>query len=232
LLREGFALERLRVIAELLEPGQPAADIGADHALLSIYLLEQEIAPWVIATELGNGPYQRLYQAVNDSPYADRIEVRQGDGLQPLKPGEVYNVIIAGMGGETIAQILSYDWEKAGSFTCFVFQPMSRPGFLRKVLAHQGWEIRDERLVWQNRRFFAMIKVVPGNIPYRLTPLETEAGPILLRQDDPLVQAYRQWLQKKYQRLRKSLLGSKTSPNNELLAETEEKLRELEVYLR
>lgn len=216
----------------MLEPGTPAADIGADHALLAIYLAEQQIAPRVIATELGDGPYRRLVKAVDASPYANLIEVRQGDGLQPLREGEVANVIVAGMGGETIAEILSHDWVKAGSFSCFVLQPMSRPGALRGVLANQGWEIREERLVWQNQRFFSIMKAVPGNHPYRLTPLEMEAGPILLRQADPLAQAYRWQLRKKYQQLRDSLLLGKTLPTNGLLTEVEEKLKELEVYLR
>ncbi|HQA08153.1 MAG TPA: class I SAM-dependent methyltransferase [Syntrophomonadaceae bacterium] len=222
----------MHIIAGLLVPGQPAADIGADHALLAMYLVDKQIAPRVIATELGDGPYQRLCKAVNDSPYANRIEVRQGDGLQPLMAGEVTNIIVAGMGGETIAKILSHDWVKSGSFSRFVLQPMSRPGVLRRILAHQGWEIREERLVWQNRRLFIIIEVIPGNHPYHLTPLEIEAGPILLRQADPLAQVYRQQLQKKYKHLRDSLLQSKTRPNRELLTEVEDKLRELEVFLK
>jgi len=216
----------------MLEPGKPAADIGADHALLSIYLAEQQIAPWIIATEFGDGPYRRLCRAVQESPWADRIEVRQGDGLQPLQAGEVASVIVAGMGGETIAQILSHDWAKSGSFSRFVLQPMSRPGVLRGILADRGWEIREERLVWQNRRFFVIMEVVPGEHPYRLTPLEMEAGPILLRQADPLAQAYRQQIRKNYQNLRESLLMSRAGRSHELLTEVEDKLRELEVYQR
>lgn len=225
-------LERLHVIAGLLVPGQPAADIGADHALLAIYLVDKHIAPRVIATELGDGPYRRLCRAVKASSYADQIEVRQGNGLQPLMAGEVTSVIVAGMGGETIAQILSHDWGKASSFTRFVLQPMSRPGALRGMLAAQGWELREEKLVWENRRFFSIMEVVPGGRPYNLTPLEMEAGPILLRQKGSLAQAYRQQLQKNYQHLRDSLLLSKNRPNHQLLIEVEDKLRELEVYLR
>lgn len=225
-------MERLKAIAEMLRPGQPVADIGADHALLSIYLVDKQIASRVIATELGEGPYQRLCKAVDSSPYADRIMVRQGDGLQPLQPGEVSSIVIAGMGGDTMVQVFSCDWNKAGSFNSFVLQPMSRPGALRSALARKGWQLKNEKLVWQNRHFFSIIMAVPGNQPYNLSPLELDAGPILLRQTCPTAQAYRRQLWKSYQRIQSSLMLSKTSRSHELLQEVEDKLKELEVYLR
>lgn len=208
------------------------ADIGADHALLSIYLVEKQIAPRVIATELGDGPYQRLCKAVDSSPYANCIVVRQGDGLQPLQPGEVKSVVIAGMGGDTMVQVLSYDWTKASSFDSFVFQPMSRPGALRGALAQQGWELTDEKLVEQNQHLFSILAAIPGGHPYHLSPLELDIGPILLRQTGPVAQAYRQQFWRSYQRTRQSLLQSKTSHSSHLLKEVEDKLERLEVYLR
>lgn len=208
------------------------ADIGADHALLSIYLVEQQIAPRVTATELGDGPYQRLCKAVDSSPYANCIVVRQGDGLQPLQPGEVKSVVIAGMGGDTMVQVLSYDWTKASSFDSFVFQPMSRPGALRGALAQQGWELTDEKLVEQHQHLFSILAAIPGGHPYHLSPLELDIGPILLRQTGPVAQAYRQQFWRSYQRTRQSLLQSKTSHSSHLLKEVEDKLERLEVYLR
>ena len=221
----------MQVIAGLLIPGQPASDIGADHALLSIYLIEQQIAPRVIATELGDGPYQRLCKAVDSSPYANCIEVRQGDGLQPLQPGEVTSVVMAGMGGDTMVQVLSYDWIKASSFDSFVFQPMSRPNALRGALAQQGWELTDEKLVEQNHHIFNIIAALPGGQPYHLSPLELDIGPILLRQTSPAARIYRQQFWRSYQRTRQSLLQSKTSHSSHLLKEVENKLEALEVYL-
>ena len=222
----------MQVIAGLLIPGQPAADIGADHALLSIFLVEQQIAPRVIATELGDGPYQRLCKAVDNSTYANCIAVRQGDGLQPLQPGEVRSVVMAGMGGETMVQVLSYDWDRASSFDSFIFQPMSRSGALRGALAQQGWELTDEKLVEQNHHIFNIIAALPGGQPYHLSPLELDIGPILLRQTSPAAQIYRQQFWRSYQRTRQSLLQSKSSRSRLLLKEVDNKLEELEVYLR
>lgn len=213
-------------------PGQLAADIGADHALLSIYLIEQQIAPRVIATELGDGPYQRLCKAVENSPYSNSIEVRQGDGLQPIQPGEVESVVMAGMGGDTMVQVLSYDWAKASSFANFVFQPMSRPGALRGALAQQGWELTEEKLVEQNHHLFSILVATPGGQPYHLSALELDIGPILLRHTSPVAQAYRQQFWRSYQRTRQSLLESKSNRSTHLLKEVDNKLEALEVYLR
>ncbi len=229
-LAGGIGLERLKAIAQLVKPGQPVADIGADHALLAIYLINKKIAPRVIAIELGEGPYQRLRKAVESSPYADSILVRKGDGLQPLEPGEAYSVVMAGMGGDTMVQVLGNDWDKASSFARFVLQPMSRPAALRLALAQQGWQLVNETLVRQNRYFYSIIVAVPGTHPYNLSPLELDAGPILLRQTGAIAQAYREHLRGKYQRMHSSLLRSKTSHARLLLKEVEDKLKELEVY--
>lgn len=215
----------------MLIPGEPAADIGADHALLSIYLIDQQITSQVIATELGEGPYRRLYKAVQDIGYTEWIEVRRGNGIQPLLAGEVGNVIIAGIGGDTIVEILSCDWEKSASMSRYILQPMSRPAVLRRALASQGWALLDEKLVRENHHFYAILVASPEDKPYWLSPLESDIGPILLRQPGKLQQAYRQYFYNRYRRVRDSLLHSNKDESRRLLLEIENKLNELEGYM-
>ena len=220
--------ERLKAIANLIEKGQPTADIGSDHAGLARYLVEMGMVPWVIATELGEAPFIRAYQSAVNSMQADKIEVRKGDGLQTLNPGEVVNVVIAGLGGDTITSILANDWQKAASFKHFVLQPMSRPAVLREALCRQGWPIIDEVIIRENRRYFIVIAAVPGIEPYSLSPLEMELGPIILQQSAQF-QSYLLYHLNKYCKLRDSLLKSRQY--NELLAETEQKITGLEAIL-
>lgn len=215
----------------MLIPDRPTADIGTDHALLSLYLLDTGICSSVIATEIADHPYQRAREAARQSRFSESLQVRQGDGLQPLRPGEAANVIIAGMGGDTIAKILAADWDKASTFRRFIFQPMSRPAVLRQTLAEQGWPILEEKLIIENRHFFIIMAVSPGSQPYLLSPLELDLGSVILRQtgkerDDYLRHHYR-----RYQRVRDNLRQSRQESAEILLAQVEEKMSALEVLL-
>ncbi len=219
---------RLKTIANLIEKDQPTADIGSDHARLARYLVETGMVPRVIATELGEAPFARANQSAGISLQADKIEVRRGDGLQALNPGEVANVVIAGLGGDTITYILANDWQKAASFKRFVLQPMSRPAVLREALCRQGWPIVNEVIIRENRRYFVVILAVPGTETYSLSPLEMELGPIILQQSSQY-KSYLLYHLNKYCQLRDSLQKSKQY--NELLAETEQKIASLEAIL-
>ncbi len=178
--------ERLSLLAEMISIGRTVADIGGDHARLALFLAEQGVSPRVIISELGEGPFTRASRSVQESSYRGRIELRRGNGLQVLHPGEVDEVVLAGMGGDTIVDILSYDWDKAASFQHFLFQPMTRARVVRANLAAQGWPIEDERLVREKDRIYIVIAARPGHSPYSLSPLELEVGPLILRADDEL----------------------------------------------
>lgn len=181
---------RLAAIAALLTPGETAADIGADHAQLSIYLVLKNIAPRIVIGELGSGPLQRALRAVASSGLQPRIDVRQGDGLQVLAPGEVDNVILAGLGGDTLAGILAADWEKAASFRNYVFQPMSKPGVLRQALADQGWQITSEAVVDERGRLYVVLTSNPGTQPYQLSDIEIAVGPCILQAETEIKRQY------------------------------------------
>lgn len=224
--------QRLLVLTEMIIMGEPTADIGADHGELAKYLVEKQLAPRVVASELGDGPYRRLLTSLNDSSYLEQIEVRQGEGLTVLAPGEVVNVVIAGLGGDAMVKILSRDWQKAASFKRFVFQPMSRPGSLRRELSQKGWPILEERLVEENGRLFVAISSSPGNKPYRLSALEIDIGPLLLQGENALRNRYLRLYLQKYQQIYSGLLKAGTALDVSLLDEYHSKIKELEAILR
>ncbi len=223
--------KRLAMVAAMIPPGQRVADIGADHARLALYLAENQIASRVIIGELSDGPYNRARAAVNASPAADEIEVRQGSGLQILARGEVDCVILAGMGGETIVDILACDWPKASSFPEYVFQPMSKPEVLRQHLSSQGWTIADERLVQEQGKIYLVITSQPAHCPYYLTPLELEIGPVILKADSEIKKFYITRYQQKWQRIYQVLLQSHLDHNRPLADQYRKKIIALEEVL-
>ena len=98
--------KRLQQIADFVPLGTKIADIGTDHALLPCYLVQEKISPWAIATDVNKGPLEVAKRQVKALLLADRVAVRLGDGLEPIEPLEVETVIISGMGGATIKNIL------------------------------------------------------------------------------------------------------------------------------
>ena len=85
------------------------------------------------------------------------VEVRLGSGLEPIERGEADSVVIAGMGGELIRDILAADITKSRSFKRFVFQPRRRAGVLRRYLAENGFYITDERVCVENGHYCQII---------------------------------------------------------------------------
>ncbi len=129
-----------------------------------------------------------------------------------------------------MADMLAADYRKACSFKRFVFQPMSRAGALRRELSRRGWPILEERLIAENGRLFVALSAGPGNLPYRLTPLETDVGPLLLRRET----AYRsRYLKSCLHRYREAFCGLMQAGGDRDMAVNEyrDKIRELEAIL-
>ena len=94
---------RLAAAYDFVRPGHAAADIGCDHGKLSAALAGSGRCPLVLACDLRPGPLEKA--RVTCAPYGDKVQCRLGSGLSVLEPGEVDDIIIAGMGAETIIEI-------------------------------------------------------------------------------------------------------------------------------
>ncbi|HEX3011299.1 MAG TPA: class I SAM-dependent methyltransferase [Syntrophomonadaceae bacterium] len=221
---------RLLTIANMIGHGT-TADIGADHALLSIYLVKKNLVHSSIVTDINSGPLLRASQAVNKSGLSNYIQVRQGNGLRPIASGEADTIIIAGMGGTVISEIIADDWDKSESFKSFILQPMTKPEVLRAVLAARGWPILDERAVRDRGKWYVIMQYCPGGQPYALTNLALEVGPNILMADSQLKRDYISHWRNKYLKIYQNLVKS-TRPKNEKSArEYEARIRCLEDLL-
>ncbi len=149
---------RLSVIAEMIEGGA-VADIGTDHGYLAVYLAESGKAKRVFACDINEKPLENARQNTAESFAANIIELRLGNGLAAVSPGEIDTAVIAGMGAEVIIGILSAaEWIKSDKYT-LVLQPMTSPELLRKYLAGSGFSIECERAVCDNGRLYSVMRV-------------------------------------------------------------------------
>lgn len=133
------------------------ADIGTDHGLLPIYLIENGISPTCIASDIGEGPAAAARRNVDAAGVAHLVSVRVGDGLQTLQENEVDDVVIAGMGGETIAAILdAAAWVQNPQYR-LILQPMSHAEILREWLHTHGFSTVCERLLTDAGRAYILL---------------------------------------------------------------------------
>ncbi len=177
---------RLQALADLVPPGSRVADIGTDHALLPCYLLQQGISPSAVGIEIREGPLQAAYRNVQACKLTDKIDLRKGDGLKPLMPGEVETVILAGMGGNTIREILLDSPHVVRHLKCLIFQPMSGAENVRRWSEDNAWSIVAEDLLLENRHYYQVIKAVPGG-GHKLSEAELYYGPLLIARKHPLL---------------------------------------------
>ena len=146
--------KRLSAVAALVRRGSTVADIGTDHAYLPVYLVQSGACPRAVAADLREGPLAAAREHVAAAGLSDVIDTRLGDGLSPLAPGEADDIVIAGMGGDTVADILAAcDWVKDARYN-LVLQPMTHPERLRAWLLQNGFVITAETPVWEGRRFY------------------------------------------------------------------------------
>jgi tRNA (adenine22-N1)-methyltransferase len=148
---------RLLTAASLVRKGTKAADIGTDHAYLPIYLIKNNISSKVLACDLRKGPLDNARENVIKAVCENEIELRLSDGLDFVKSDEVDDIIICGMGGTLIADILSRaDWLKNSHYN-LVLQPQSHVDDLRRYLFENGFEIFKEIPVTDDGRDYIII---------------------------------------------------------------------------
>ena len=181
--------DRLKAVAEMITPGIPVADIGCDHAYLPIYLVRENISPYVVACDVNAGPVIRAQENIEDVDLAENIDVRQGDGLSVLTPGEVKSVVLAGMGGKLMIRILSegeYVLEKVSEI---IMEPQSDVAALRHFLQDRGFRIISENMVSEEGKFYPIIKAVHGTMDWD-REIYFRYGKILLREENPVLHEF------------------------------------------
>lgn len=154
--------KRLEAIASFVKKNSIVADIGTDHGYIPAYLVKNNISQFVIGTDISPGSLEKIIEFIAINKLEGKVEARLGDGLKVIKPFEVDTVIIAGMGGLLIQDILEKNIEVANSISNFIFQPMIASDELRRYLLNNNYKIIDEELVREDNRFYEIIYAKKG----------------------------------------------------------------------
>lgn len=153
---------RIKAIIEECPKHSVWADIGCDHGMTSVGLLQAGKAERVFATDISAPSLAKAEELAAKTGYADRIECLLGDGLLVLEAGETDGIIISGMGAPLIADLLSRGKAVAEAAETLVLSANNYYDRLRKFLSENGWRIECERYVEEAGKYYIIMRAVKG----------------------------------------------------------------------
>ena len=153
---------RMEAVAQLCKAGDCVADVGCDHAYVSIRLLEEQRFARALAMDVRKGPLAAAAEHVAAAGLSERIECRLSDGVSALAAGEADALICAGMGGALIIGILTAGREKIAKMRQLILQPQSEIAAVRAFLPECGFCIEAEEMVEEDGKFYSAFRAVPG----------------------------------------------------------------------
>lgn len=156
--------DRLRTISKEINKGETVADIGTDHGFLPIFLWEQGICHKVIMTDVSADSLGKARDNCAALHPEKSFDLRLGNGMEVIETGEVDVIVMAGMGGILMTEILKSDVSKSKSFKKLILQPRNNIGFLRHWLLNNGFSITKEQLVREGKYICEVITVIPKEI--------------------------------------------------------------------
>ena len=168
--------KRLQTIYDMVPTGV-AADVGSDHGKLIISLFQNGVISKGYAIENKKGPYSRLKKSISECGLLNNVIPMFSDGISEL-PSDVDIVIIAGMGGFNILEILKSHPQKLKNVKTIIVDAHNAIPELRKQVCKMGYIIADEDIVNDGGKYYEIIKFIAGECAYLDDP-DYEFGPVL-----------------------------------------------------
>lgn len=192
--------KRLKACAELISGKGIAVDVGTDHAYLAADLILSGKCSKVIASDVKEGPLESARKTVEKYEILDKVDLILSNGLEKIPYENVSDVVIAGMGGETIAEIIAnVDCDKYEKIR-WILQPMTKIEYLRKKLYDFDLKIVSEKVIEDVDKLYVVICAEYNKDWRYLTEYESIAG--FFDESESFAQKYRrkqlERLEKKY----------------------------------
>ena len=223
--------KRLQFIADHIDRCKTIIDVGTDHGYIPIYSVKNNLCEKAIASDINKDPVKKAEMNAALEGVKSSVEVRLGGGLEVINIGEAEVVVIAGMGGNLIRDILEKDIEKTASFKYLILQPAQNPEVLREYLYNNGYEIMEEDLCIDEGIYYELFKVKKSSKAEKvyLDPIYYEISPRLLKDKNKLMLSYLESKEEKYSKI----LGFIKDTSKSALKrkqDIENKLKEIESF--
>ena len=180
---------RLKKIADSIIDVECLADIGTDHGYIPVRMIQEKRIKKAIACDINPVPLNRAQSLIVKNKLETTIETRLGSGLSVLKPREADGIVMAGMGGILISELLDECETIAKSAKRLILQPMNAQNHLRSFLEDHNYRIIEETLVREGRRIYEIMVVKAGTMKMDHW-LEYELGYHYMENKDPLLKDF------------------------------------------
>ncbi len=140
---------RLEAVVSFVRENKTIADVGCDHCLLSVKIAKEKNPQKIIASDIAQGPIAKAKKCVDKYKLSEIINLKLAKGLLGLEIDCPDDIIIAGMGGELICDILSGSDYIKNPNVKLILQPMTKSESLRYYLSQNGYQVLCEKLVYE-----------------------------------------------------------------------------------
>jgi len=158
-------------VAACIRQGSVVADIGTDHAYLPVWAVTEGRSPKAVASDIREGPAKRAAATIEKYGVGELVRVVVAPGLSGIDLREVDDVVIAGMGGETILSIL----EAAPPVDYLVLQPQTDLPAVRRYLAGNGYSF-EELAVTEGSKIYNIFMARRTASPFTLSEYDARVG--------------------------------------------------------
>ena len=183
---------RLRTLAQMVDQGARVADIGTDHAYLPIQLVKEGKVDYAIASDVAAGPLENAEKDIIAAGLENKIETRLGSGLETIRAKDrIDTVVIAGMGGKLMTNILNEAWSRNFHFATLILEPnVGEPGVREWLSAHK-YQIINEKIIAEAGHIYELIKAQELENTISLTDRQIFFGPEILKEKNQVF--YQKW---------------------------------------
>lgn len=209
---------RLKLVASFVDDNSHVIDVGCDHALLSIFLVKTKNNIKVIASDVNEGPLEGARKNIKLYNLEDKIEIKLGDGIETINE-DTDTIIISGLGGETIIDILKDDLTRLENIKTIILSPHSAIYETRKELTKLGYKIVDEIFIYDQNKPYNIIKFIKGKETY--SDDELYFGPIILKNKNEYFYKYYRNLNNKNKKILETIPKENESIRNKIIKEIE-----------
>lgn len=150
---------RIRALASFVPSNTRVfVDVGTNHGILPIAVLREQRAVRLIGIDKSPPALEDAHRRLRRCHALDRVELRLGDGFEPLTREEIDTICIAGVGPRTMASILTDGLPlMSGQAVRLVLNPLGGSAAPRAFLAEQGFDLVDDTEVLDRGRTYTIL---------------------------------------------------------------------------
>lgn len=175
-------MNRIKEITKCIGNYRCLADVGCDHGLLIIEAFNSCNLKKAIAIDNKEGPLQQAINNISNYNFKSNVRFSLSSGISDIDD-DTDVVVIAGMGGKLISNILDGNIRNVNRF---ILQPNRDTFDVRKKIQDIGFKIVFEKMVYDSGKYYEIIVSDKTDDVLCYSNDELEFGPYFLNNKSEL----------------------------------------------